>query len=184
MSHHLDEVRELILARRARAGEVAARFQAWLADGAAERPLKCLAVRCTSAGHAGSAPKMAEVAATSHGVLFVCRLPWAASDQLTLRPWEREQMLGAGLDGRSLEMCLSDDDFLMDWLARLDSWSAGHQPDGPRWLRKAPPQQIREVVDLPSADGMAGLWTRCPRHLNDFKALSPDDVLAAAFEHD
>lgn len=177
----LSRTRTEIAARRARAAEVAARRAAWLADDTLRSaPHRVVTVRCDLAGHPGGMPKMAEMILTRHGTFFVSRIPWAASDELTLRPWEREHLLGAGMDEATMQTLMDDDERLRHYLRRLDEWSAGKQPNGPRWLQDRSPHGVVEVIDLPYDAGRLGLWLRCPRHLDAYEEADPLDLIASA----
>jgi hypothetical protein len=75
---------------------------------------------------------------TRHGAIFASRIAWVASDQLKLRPWEREQYLGTALDDVTFDRIMSDDKALSDWLVYLDEWEQGKDANGERWLVDMP----------------------------------------------
>lgn len=181
MTHRdLAAVRTLITERRHRVSVVAAfrdelhmKAQDGLNGGWATTVYRC------DEPHVGNRrPKIAEVINSGTGLLFISKIPWMASDQLTLRPWMREHLLGAGLDETSLQLCLSDDGYLADWLDHLDEWEAGQPRRGERWLVKAPPTFVVERVEVGPPLGSLGLWLRCPRHPDAYEQLDPIQVIA------
>ncbi len=135
--------------------------------------------RCDQPGHKSGRPKIAEVAITEHGMLYQAKIPFFRSDQLTLRPWARQQYLGTALDGVSLAKAMGDDAFLDNWLDHLDSWSAGHTSTNQPWLLNQRPYILLEVLDLPDRLGQLDLWARCPKHPDGVRH-DLDELLTAA----
>lgn len=134
--------------------------------------------RCTEK-HRGGRPKLAEAyMLTPTSVLVVSQIAWLPSDQLTLRPWDREHHLGAGLEAGSLARILVDDKMLSDWLDRLDEWQAGLPSTGPRWLRGANPVQIVTQVCV-HEDPPVTPWVRCKDHPREADFLRRADIFAA-----
>ncbi len=132
----------------------------------------CL-VRCEH----GDRTKLGVLYVLPDALLFVSRIPWLPSDQLTLPPWGRDAYLS---DPHIEDM---SDEMLSDWLDRLDEWTAGKPADGPRWLASAPEWRIRD--DLTIAAGPSGwlpdLWVRCSsRHPGQAEAVDRRLLMEAA----
>lgn len=129
----------------------------WAAGGGVG---KQVVVRCTEAGHKGSAPRLAEVSVTPAGLLFLSRISWRASDQLTLPPWQR-RAYERDTNGR----IVSDDRLLSDWIEHLASWTAGVPSRGERALAGEPDWWIRDVLNLEDLNhARPELWARCKSH--------------------
>jgi hypothetical protein len=114
------------------------------------------------------------------GALFRSRIRWMPSDDLNLRPWVRDHLLGAGLTPE----VLTDATLVSGYLDHLDQWTAGVLPHGERWLRKGPDSVIATVV-LPGdpPDGVIGCWLRCDGHPDGARLLSTGEVLAPVARH-
>lgn len=129
--------------------------------------------------HRGGRPKVAEAWRLPDGrILVVTRIPWIASDQLTLRPWLREHLLGAGINEPTLAGILADDRLLSRWLDDLDEWAAGKPASGPRWLKGSPPTWVATVIS-PDADPAITPWVRCKDHPEHAEPLRRADIFAA-----
>lgn len=132
--------------------------------------------RCTLAHRRGQ-PKVAEAYRLDpHRVLVVSRIDWLPSDQLTLRPWEREHLLGAGFTEAVMER--TDDPMLSDYLDRLDEWAAGLPVTGPRWLRGMNPRTVLTVVEA-DREPVITPWVRCKQHPESPEPLRRADIIAA-----
>lgn len=135
-----------------------------------------ISVWCSQQHGRGRSKKLAEAAFLDPEFLFVSRIDWLPSDQLNLRPWEREALLGSGWNHQLDE----DDALLSQWLDHLDEWGAGLPARGARWLQKAPPRGI-EVVLVPGVEPAYSPWVRCPDHPHEETTLlTVADLMAAA----
>lgn len=138
--------------------------------------------RCLGA-HAGGRRRLGTaVPLPGGGALFRSWIGWLPSDELNLRPWDRDVLLGAGLTPTLLD----DVDLFGDYLTHLERWSAGALPGGPRWLRKGRPAGAATgatvaTVVLPGdpEGGVVGCWVRCGDHPDGARLLSTGEVLAA-----
>lgn len=163
----LEDTRRLIASRRARQAEVRRRHEAFdsrLRQGRYSELFE-LEERCLLGGHDRGRPKIYRVALTDFGLLYQAEIPWVPSDQLTLRPWLRQDLLGTAIGEAHYASLMSDDEALSDWLDHLDGWAEGHESTGPRWLAKGGPHVVLEVLDLTDhQEGALELWARCPKH--------------------
>ena len=163
----LARVRAEIAERRGFADDVA-RAEGLIA--ASTETFQGVAVRCEEGAahsHPNDAPKLADAALVLGGLLVVAKIKWRPSDQINLRPWDRDSHLGAGLNGDALERVMTDDRALSEWLDQLDGWERGEsvRPEGgfgPRWLISEPPRIIRTML-LPDRASPIRAWVRCPR---------------------
>lgn len=175
----LQSIRDEITARRRRATEVTT----WREELRQLREVKgekwpAAVYRCLERHGKGQRPKLAEALRTPLGIFYVARIDWLPSDQLNLRPWERDGRL-ASQDDMSYQLAVTDDDYLMNWIEQLDEETRGLQADGPRWLLSAGPVMIVERVEVPPPLGARGLWLRCKDHPDTARALDPVDVMTA-----
>lgn len=133
--------------------------------------------RCAEQHARKGNPKLGQAVRVSNGgTLFLSRIPWLPSDELTLRPWERDFYTGEGV----LPEWLGDEALLTDWLRSVDQWSSGSPSLSERWMRKRKAWAIRTVVmpsDPPS--GVVGCWLRCPEHPASPRLLTTSEVFAA-----
>jgi hypothetical protein len=171
----IDAAREAIRARRRAVAAAVELLDSQVGRAATKR----VVVRCDQP-HKGSRPKLAEAVVVQHQLLFVSRINWMPSDQLTLRPWARDHLEGAGMSDGAFELAMTDDRFLRRLLADNDAWQAGVKPSGERWLVKADPHWIQAAVPLdPGAGTSLGLWTRCSRHPDAVAELTCEALVGA-----
>ena len=164
----LARVRAEIAERRHFAADVA-RAEGLIA-ASTETTFQGVVVRCDEGAehsHPNDAPKLADAAPVLGGLLVVAKIKYRPSDQINLRPWDRDSYLGSGLDGDPLERVMTDDRALSDWLDQLDGWERGEsvRPEGgfgPRWLISEPPRIIKPML-LPDRASPIRAWVRCPR---------------------
>lgn len=116
-------------------------------------------VWCSHDHGKGRSRKLAEAAYLDPEFLVVSRIEWLPSDQLNLRPWERESLLGAGWNPHND----TDDDLLSRWLDHLDEWEQGQPARGERWLKDQPPHMISTIL-TPGREPAYSPWVRCPDH--------------------
>lgn len=132
--------------------------------------------RCTQRHRRGQ-PKVAQAwRVDARSVLIASRIEWLPSDQLTLRPWEREHLLGRGFTDTAMER--TDDRMLASYLDRLDEWAAGLPVTGPRWLRGMNPRTVLTVVEA-DREPVITPWLRCKDHPDQAEALRRADIFAA-----
>lgn len=167
----LRAVRAELAERRARAAMVDERFEtafARLNDG---DPINVVDIRCDK----GDRTLLARVYVLPEGALFTSRIAWLPSDQLTLRPWERELQLAWP------SLADPDDDALDDFLTRLDKQTAGLPAKGGRWLVDGGGRVVGDVLTEPAGPSgwLPGLWTRCRRHPEAAESHDRTALLAA-----
>lgn len=157
-TRELRDTRDLIAARQRLAAE-AERVQTQLLLEVDEgREVRRGIWRCDQAHARRGAPKLAETyAVNERTVLVVTKIAWLPSDQLNLRPWAREHLLGAGSSS------MDDDRTLSRWLDQLDAWEAGRPSDGPRWLQRQDPTVIVTLIGV-NAEPTITAWCRCKDH--------------------
>jgi len=142
-------------------------------------PLAAVVARCDQPHSGGRVPKLAEaIQVPEVGFLFVSRISWIPSDELTLRPWMREHLEGAGMDSASFDRCLNDDVFLSDMLHRHDAWAGGLVRTGERWLARGEQHEIVALIEGDPDAQALGLWTRCKAH-----PKHAENIPAAQFFH-
>jgi hypothetical protein len=171
MSRDLAAVRAELRARRTRAGLVSERYaavNARLRDG---DDLTVVEVRCDK----GDRSMLAKAYALPEGLLFTARIEWLPSDQLTLRPWQRDAFLCDPALGQW------DDRMLSDWLDYLAAWTAGLDHPRSYWLKGGGTFTVRDVLTEPAGESgwLPELWTRCRRHPQHAEVVDRTRLLAA-----
>lgn len=131
-------------------------------------------VWCSEQHGRGRSRKLAEAAYLPPGFLVVSRIEWLASDQLNLRPWMREALLGSAWNLRHD----TDDELLSHWLDHLDEWEQGLPATGDRWLKDAPTHVIATVL-TPGRPAVYSPWVRCPDHPQEAHLLTIADLMEA-----
>lgn len=174
-------VREQITRRRKHATEVELCLAALKAlhDSKASGSYNALVIRCDQQHQRHGRPKLAEAYRTELGVLFVSKIRWLPGDQLTLRPWLRQHLEGAGMDDATYQLAMVDDDLLRRSTEHNDAWARGLSSTGPRWLHKAPPTTILAMVRPDPRVQELDLWVRCVDHPAQAEALDPIGIIAA-----
>lgn len=158
-SAELRETRDLIAARQRLAVEVDRVQSQLLLDVDQGRELRRGIWRCDQPHTRRGAPKLGETIEVDGAVvLAVTKIAWLPSDQLNLRPWSREHLLG--VEGSALKM---GDQELSRWLDYLDEWEAGRQASGPRPVRAQDTSVIATLVGM-DAEPVIGAWWRCKDH--------------------
>jgi len=173
--HDLAAVRAVLARRRARHATVVEHLSAFEASFDAQigagKQLRRADVRCDEGGCRDA---LAKVFSVREGVLFIGRIAWLPSDQLTLRAWEHEQYL------IETDLEQMDDQVLQRWLDQLDQWSQGLPSSGERWLKaRSASRVLDDLAEPATADGwLPGLWVRCRRHPGHAEELDRASVVA------
>ena len=129
--------------------------------------------------HSGGSPKLAEAILVGRRALFASRIAWLPSDMLTLRPWQRDRLLGATRDASGSGIS-ADDAVLQRFVDDLNDWMVGREPTGERWLVRAPAFEVFTVL-MPDDEGVGpiGTWVRCKNHPQDQQQISKEHVFGA-----
>lgn len=131
-------------------------------------------VYCGEPHRGGRTKKLAEAYWLNPELLFVSHIDWLPSDELNLRPWTREQLLGSGWNSHLDH----DDVMLSEWLDHLDSWSGGVAASGERWLKRPEGPHRIAVVLKPGSDPVYSTWVRCPDHPGDARIVGVTELMA------
>jgi hypothetical protein len=166
VSGDLTDVRSELAERRWRAALV--RDRCAVADARLRPGDRVITIRCD---HCPSLLAKVYVEAA----IFVSRIEWLPSDELTLHPWARDSYLA---EERLQHL---SDAALADHLEMLDRWSRGLPANGSRWLSRTGPWEVRDVLTEPSGPSswLPDLWTRCRRHPGQAAVADRQELLAA-----
>lgn len=174
----LQEARRAIQKRRAMYGKAAELSK--LLGGATFQGVT-ITVRCDQTHQRGRRPKLAEAAIVDGHLLFVSKIDWMPSDELTLRPWQRDSLEGPAMSDEVLATAMVDDEFLKDMIDRHDQWAAGIPATGERWLQRVPRFVLTTALPLSEINQppATGLWVRCPDHASEPENCDPLSLVEA-----